>query len=234
MRFFDQVVLQVKRGETPAARRVREVYQRLVALSLPDNAATRQLFGALYYGYHALEAGSELIAGKLLFEPMVRARFYKVGKRLTVTRLPYINGHARITIGDDGYLGRITVMSGRFHDEPELVMGNNVTIGTDVFFSVNKRISIGDNVGISSGSSFFDSDGHPTELERRMRGEQLSLDDIRPITIASHVWIGWGAKVLKGVTLGEGAIVAAGSVVTSNVPAGAVAMGVPARIIRGT
>jgi len=234
MSLFDQFVLQVKRAETPGARRVREVYKRLVSLSLPDNAATRQLFSSLYYGYFALETGAEFVAGKLLFEPMIRARFHKVGKRLMVTRLPYVNGHTRITIGDDCYLGRITVMSGRFYDEPELVMGNNVSIGTDVFFSVNKQITIGDNVGISSGSSFFDSDGHPTDLERRRRGEQLSPDDIRPITIEPHVWIGWGAKVLKGVTLGEGAIVAAGSVVTANVPAGAVAMGVPARIVRGT
>jgi acetyltransferase-like isoleucine patch superfamily enzyme len=46
------------------------------------------------------------------------------------------------------------------------------------------------------------------------------------------VWIGRGAHILKGVTIGRGAIVAAGSVVASDVPAGAMAMGVPARIVK--
>jgi acetyltransferase-like isoleucine patch superfamily enzyme len=63
-------------------------------------------------------------------------------------------------------------------------------------------------------------------------GESLSGDDIAPVVIHDYAWIGRDAHVLKGVTIGAGAIVASGSVVATDVPDGAIAMGVPARVIR--
>jgi acetyltransferase-like isoleucine patch superfamily enzyme len=65
-----------------------------------------------------------------------------------------------------------------------------------------------------------------------MRGEPLAPNDISPVTIHDYAWIGRDAHVLKGVTIGAGAIVASGSVVATDVPDGAIAMGVPARVIR--
>jgi acetyltransferase-like isoleucine patch superfamily enzyme len=234
MSLVDRLILKIKRAETPQARMVRDVYQRLMSFNLPDTAPTRRLFASLFYAHDALEAGGELLAGKLLYEPMVRARFHKVGQRLSVSALPYLTGHARVTIGDDCRLGRVTIFSGRFFDEPELVIGSGVTISTNVSFSVNKRITIGNNVSIAALSAIFDSDGHPSDLDRRLRGEPMTVDDIRPVTIEDYAWIGWGSHILKGVTVGKGAIVAAGSVVIADVPPGALAMGVPARIVRGT
>ena len=55
---------------------------------------------------------------------------------------------------------------------------------------------------------------------------------IQPVHIGDHVWIGARAVVLKGVTIGDGAIVAAGAVVVDNVPPRALAAGVPARVVR--
>jgi serine acetyltransferase len=234
MSLVERLILKIKRAETPETRMVRAVYERLLTFNLPDTSATRRLFASLYYAHDALEAGGELLRGKLLYEPMVRARFHKVGQRLSVSALPYLTGHARVSIGDDCRFGHFTVFSGRFVDEPELVIGNGVRMGTDVSFSVNKRITIGDHVGIAARASIFDSDGHPSDLERRLRGDPMTADDILPVTIEDHAWIGWGAQILKGVTVGKGAIVAAGSVVTNNVPPGTLAMGVPARIVRGT
>ena len=66
----------------------------------------------------------------------------------------------------------------------------------------------------------------------RMRGEPLAAEDIAPVTIHDYAWVGRDAHVLKGVTIGAGAIVASGSVVATDVPDGAIAMGVPARVIR--
>jgi acetyltransferase-like isoleucine patch superfamily enzyme len=214
---FDQLVLRIRRGDTAAARAARDVVRWAQRWSLPDGQVARRLFGALYRGNDLYEAAREYAGSKLLYEPMVRARFHKVGSGLSVSALPYVRGHAR---------------SGRFVDEPELIFGNRVSVSSHVVFVVNRRIQIGDHVGIAGRCWISDSDGHPVDLARRLRGEEITADDIHPLTIEEHVWIGHGSHVLKGVTIGRGAVVAAGSVVTSDVPSGALAMGVPARILR--
>lgn len=87
-----------------------------------------------------------------------------------------------------------------------------------------KEINIGDNVFISEGVTIRDSDGHEI------------LDGIhrktKPINIGNNVWIGLNTTVLKGVTIGDGAIIAAGSVVTKDVPPGTLVGGVPAKVIK--
>lgn len=232
MSVVERLILQVKRGETPAARLLRDAYRGLMSLNVPDTPATRRLYASLYYAHDTVQAGSEMLAAKLLYEPMMRARFHSVGKRVHVSRLPYVIGHARITVGDDCRFGKFAVASGRFVDEPELTFGDGCTIGSDVFFSVNKRITIGNRVGIAGRVAISDSDGHPSDPERRARGEQMTAEDILPVTIEDNVWIGRDAHILKGVTIGRGAVVASGSVVASDVPAGALAMGVPARVVK--
>jgi acetyltransferase-like isoleucine patch superfamily enzyme len=232
MSFVEDLILRVKRGDSPATRLAKDAYQRLLAFNLPDTPASRRLFASLYYAHDALQSGSEMLASKLLFEPMVRARFHRVGARLRVAALPYVTGHTRITVGDDCSFGKFAVTSGRFVDAPELVIGDGCTIGSQVFFSVNKRVTLGNHVGIAGRVAISDSDGHPSDPERRMRGEQMTPDDILPVTIEDHVWIGRDAHILKGVTIGRGAVVASGSVVASDVPPGMLAMGVPARIVK--
>jgi acetyltransferase-like isoleucine patch superfamily enzyme len=174
----------------------------------------------------------EILLAKLVWEPMLRARCERVGQGVHLTRAPYIRGHARILIGDNCSFSSLDVQSGRFCDSPELRIGNSCHVGSDNLFAVNERIAIGDHVGMSQRVVVRDSDGHPTDLARRMRGESLAPEDIAPVTIHDYAWIGRDAHVLKGVTIGAGAIVASGSVVATDVPDGAIAMGVPARIIR--
>lgn len=86
------------------------------------------------------------------------------------------------------------------------------------------HITIGKGTVIAKGVSIRDSDNH----EMVYQGYQKSL----PICIGNHCWIGMNATILKGVTLGDGAIVAAGSVVTKDIPPKCVVAGVPARIIK--
>lgn len=231
MSLIERLTVQVKRRRGPAAAALHDAYRWLVRWNVPDTPLLRSLARAAFYAHDALGHGSSLLAAKLLYEPMARARFESVGQRVHVTDLPYILGHCKIHVGDDCTLSKILVFSGRFHDAPELRIGRGSTIGFLVSFSVNQRITIGEHVGIASRVTLADSDGHPVDLERRLRGETLRADDIRPVTIGDHVWIGRGAHVQKGVTIGRGAVVAAGSVVTSDVPEGALAMGVPARVV---
>ncbi len=86
------------------------------------------------------------------------------------------------------------------------------------------EISIGNDVAISENVTIWDSDAHQI-----MRKEKQMT---QPISIGNHVWIGTNATILKGVTIGDGAIIAAGSVVTKDIPAGCLAAGVPAKVIK--
>ncbi len=201
-------------------------------MHVPDYGPLRRAYRAAGLAFDVWVDGREALLAKLAWEPMLRARCEHVGARVTLTRAPYVRSHARIRIGDDCRFSSFEVHSGRFCDDPELRIGNGCDVGFDVLFAVNKQITLGDHVGISQNVTLRDSDGHPSDLARRKAGGHLGPDDIAPVHILDFAWIGRGAHVLKGVTVGAGAIVAAGSVVATDVPDGAMAMGVPARIIR--
>ena len=231
MDLVDELLLKVKRKDGAAAAALHDAYRWLLRWNVPDTPAVRRLARLAYRVHDAAASGGELLAAKLLYEPMVRARFAHVGRSVHVSGLPFLVGHCNIRVGDGCTLSKIQVFSGRFPDEPELVLGRGTTVGYLVTFTVNERVVVGDHVGIATRACIADSDGHPAELSRRLRGEPMSRSDIRPVTIGDHVWIGRAAQVHKGVTIGRGAVVAAGSVVVSDVPEGALAMGVPARVI---
>lgn len=228
---LDDWVLAVKRREGLVGAALHDAYRSWLRWNVPDTPATRALYGGLGRAHDALQYGAELAAAKLLYEPMLRARFERVGARVHVTGLPYLHGHCRVSLGDDCFLSTIEVFSGKVHDRPELVIGDGCSIGYLAAFSVNERVTIGRQVGIAERVHIADSDGHPTEPSRRRARAPLGPEDVRQVTIGDRVWIGRGAQVLKGVTIGDDAVIAAGSVVVSDVPAGALAMGVPARVL---
>jgi len=93
-------------------------------------------------------------------------------------------------------------------------------------------IEIGERCLIAANCQILDSSGHELLLEDPAR-RNSSRDVPRPVTIGNDVWIGTGSIILPGVTIGDGSVVAAGSVVTKDVPSGVLAGGNPCRIIRG-
>jgi galactoside O-acetyltransferase len=118
-------------------------------------------------------------------------------------------------------------------------ISNNVYMGNSALIS-SKRISIGNNVLISAGSLITDNDGHSlnymvrkNDVSNRLKGYK-NWRQIREkaIRIEKNSWIGYGCIILKGVTIGEGSIVGAGSVVTTSVPPFTVVGGNPAKIIK--
>jgi acetyltransferase-like isoleucine patch superfamily enzyme len=114
---------------------------------------------------------------------------------------------------------------------------DSVLVGAQ--FMCSERISVGRRVVISYNVLLADSDMHPVEPGLRRREtmalayhdtpEERQPVEVRPITLGDDVWIGAAALILKGVSIGDGARVEAGSVVSSDVPAGAVVAGSPAR-----
>ena len=105
-------------------------------------------------------------------------------------------------------------------------VGNNSYMN-DSLIQCESRIVIGDNCAIAGGVIIQDTDFHPTFDEN---GVQKS--HTKPVTIGNHVWICSNSIVLKGVTIGDGAIIAAGAVVTKDVPSKCMVGGNPAKIIR--
>lgn len=115
-----------------------------------------------------------------------------------------------------------------------LTVGRNVRLGSNVRIEVDG--SIGDSVLIANSAGIVGRDDHATSkigvpiTEADWVGlfpERLS----RPVKIGSDVWIGYGAIVLSGVSIGDSAIIGAGSVVTRDIPENSIAVGSPARVI---
>jgi acetyltransferase-like isoleucine patch superfamily enzyme len=138
----------------------------------------------------------------------------------------FSSGHLIIAPG-----GSLTV-KGDFsiHTGMQVVVdrGASLTLGTG-YISDNVRIScfhsitIGNDVAIAESVVIRDSDNHQIDGSRKATA---------PIVIGDHVWIGMRAVILKGVTIGEGAVVAAGAVVTRDVPTHCLVAGVPASVRR--
>lgn len=126
-----------------------------------------------------------------------------------------IGPNAAIFMGQHVQMGRIR--------NQKVSIGRNTVINWDCMLYVTGGLIIGDNVSISAGVWLVTGThdiNHPQ-----------FIDTYRPIEIGDYVWIGMRATVLAGVTIGEGAVVMAGAVVTRDVPPNAVVGGVPARII---
>ena len=229
MSVIDDLIVRVKRGDSVATRALRDIYKGMLSFDLPETAASRRVYAALYRAHHAYEAVREIAAGKILFEPMARARFHSVGRNLQLSALPYVRGHARITIGDNCRLGYFSVDSGKYIDQPELTIGNDCVISSNVAFVVNMRVTLGNHVGIAGRCRITDAPGHPSDPEKRKAGVDQTEEDFGPVTIEDYAWIGHSAHIQKGVTVGRGAVVAPGSVVVKDVPPNGLAMGIPAR-----
>jgi len=165
-------------------------------------------------------------------EPLFRGRCESIGRRFTLSKLPFVIGHTRIYIGDDvNFFGKVDIFSGRIFDSPSLIIHNRVDIGHNVAFIVNKEIVIEDDVNVASGVTFMDTDSHPRDVAERIADLPPRPEEIRPLRICKNAWIGSGSVILKGVTVGEGAIIGVNSVVVTDIPPYSVAMGNPARVV---
>jgi acetyltransferase-like isoleucine patch superfamily enzyme len=105
-----------------------------------------------------------------------------------------------------------------------LQLGERVFINTGATIVANHSIVVGDDCLISDLAAIFDSDFHPIEPSRPA--------GFAPVRLGANVWVGRSATILPGVTIGDHAVIAAGSIVTSDVPARTLVAGAPARPIR--
>ena len=114
------------------------------------------------------------------------------------------------------------------HSEASITIGNWTTVGHHTFIFSKNEIKIGNNCLIAPFCYLADSD-HGIDCITLIREQAMTT---KPIIIGNDVWLGTGAVITKGVTIGDGAVVAAHAVVTHDVPPNAVVAGTPAKIIR--
>ena len=126
-----------------------------------------------------------------------------------------------------GSVGAGAVIRPPFHCD----YGFNISLGAGVFLNFNcvildvVEVTIGERTQIGPGVQILAAD-HPRDPAERASGLEFG----RPVRIGGNVWIGAGAIILPGISIGDDALIGAGSVVTRDVPAGATALGNPARV----
>jgi acetyltransferase-like isoleucine patch superfamily enzyme len=112
-----------------------------------------------------------------------------------------------------------------------IILEDDVSLNGTSVVSRSKRILIGSGTIIAPNVVIMDSDFHGIwPPENRVLNPNFDGD--RDISIGRNVWIGTQAIILKGVTIGDNSVIAAGSVVTSEIPANVLAAGVPAKFVR--
>jgi acetyltransferase-like isoleucine patch superfamily enzyme len=188
----------------------------------------------LYYLREVSLWGWYGMKSKLYCEQLLRYRC-TVGKNVTIDRqVPYIYGHGRIEIGDGVHIGnRNTWVVGlKVYDDPVLMIGNHTTLGYMNAISVAQKVIIGNNCLLAGEIKIFDNNSHPVDPQKRKNRDVMEKSDVAPVIIEDDVWIGTNSLIMKGVTIGKGAVVAAGSVVTTTVPPYTVVGGNPARPLK--
>ena len=138
----------------------------------------------------------------------------------------------------------ITELFARITAKP---VGKGVRIEPPFYTDFGKNITVGNNVFINAGCKFQDQGGifigdgtligHNTvlaTLDHAVEPDRRHILYPAPIHIGRKVWIGAGVVVTKGVTIGDNSIIAAGAVVTHDIPSGVIAAGVPARVLKET
>jgi len=137
-----------------------------------------------------------------------------------------IGPHATLRIGRWAWVGHGCKI--RAH-EGEVNIGAKTVIGQECTISAFQHVSIGRECIIADRVMLIDFDHGVTEVERPIRLQGIYKRDVR---VQNNVWIGYGACVLRGVTVGDNSVIGTSSVVTRDVPANAVAGGIPARVLR--
>jgi acetyltransferase-like isoleucine patch superfamily enzyme len=177
---------------------------------------------------HMLSSGYVVLLARYAF---LKLRF---GRRLQTDGICFICPRVKLEIGRNatlrigrwawiGHASKIRVHEG------EVSIGAKTVIGQECTISAFQHVSIGRECIVADRVMLIDFDHGVAEVERPIRVQGIYKRDVR---VAHNVWIGYGACILRGVTVGDNAIIGTSSVVTKAVPANAVVGGSPARTIR--
>jgi acetyltransferase-like isoleucine patch superfamily enzyme len=208
-------------------------------------------------GDHAFADGPVFTAPSGLFDAFVKARGWRGARRLMAVwdqfrNQAVVEAGVKLSTGarlvnrsrsDRVVIRAESIIRGILRNEKDgsIDIGPGAYVGDGVVISAALEISVGACTLIAHGVQLFDNDTHPLSPEERLRhygmilGIEAGQDIVigkAPVRIGRNCWIGMNAMVLKGVSIGDGSVIAAGSLVLRDIPAGVLAAGSPARVIK--
>lgn len=156
------------------------------------------------------------------------------GRKIHTDGLCFIGNKVKVEIGPLAhvYLDRWSWVGNRTKLRAHggfIRIGSKSVLGEEITFSCYEEISIGRECVIADRVMFIDFDHIVADVEVPIRKQGLYS---KPVRVGNNVWIGYGACILRGVTVGDGAVIGTNAVVTKDVPPGAIVGGVPAKVLR--
>lgn len=222
----------LKHGNSPLARFGYQAAMALLNAQLPPIPGVHRL---LYRLYRLSSGLLDNLLRCLWWTPLLQSRLLARAPRLYLYGgLPAILGPLQIRLGSDCRLAGRTTLTGRTaaSSPPQLIVGDHCGIGWGCSIAVGRRVVLGEHVRIAANCFLAGYPGHPLDAAERARNLPEHDAQVGDILLDDHVWLGTGVMVMSGVHIGTGTVVAAGSVVTRDLPAGVLAGGNPARVIR--
>jgi Acetyltransferase (isoleucine patch superfamily) len=176
----------------------------------------------------------------ILYNKWIRSQIKYLGKNSFIGSKCNIHGGAiqNISIGDNSRIENFSVLEcwSSHHGirySPQITIGNNSAIGEYCHISAIKGVFIGN--GVLTGRYVYISDNHHGDTNAEalnLPPHNRSLFSKGEVHIHDNVWLGDRVSVFSGVTIGEGAVIGANAVVTHDIPAYSIAVGVPAKVIK--
>lgn len=222
----------LKQSQSPVAKTMMAVINRIRFFEVPSVSI---LHKPVYWLHLTLTNGFNNVLRILYWTPIFKSRLAAYGKNFYLySAMPQVFGRLNIRVGNNTRISGISTFCGRTSGDymPELTIGDNVDIGWQNSINVGRRVVIGDNVRLAGRVFLAGFPGHPLDAEKRALGLPEEDHQVADIVLEKDVWLATGVTVMAGVTIGAGTVVAAGSVVTHSLPAGVLAAGMPAKVIK--
>lgn len=192
---------------------------RSLRVNLPFGLTKSLKFPILVYNNSkVVNEGEMLINGRLSVGVLKSALCYNSFTFIDVRKNAQLNIDGKVNVGTGTKL--------IVNRDAKLSIGNNTYFAGENKLFATKKIDIGNDCAIAWNVTIMDTDFHEYAIDG------VPQNPTKPIKIGNNVWIGCNAIILKGVNVGDGAVVAAGSVVTKDVPPKSLVAGNPARVIK--
>lgn len=230
---FNDFIYKIKRSQNPFFRGLKRVLRYILyptAYRLPR--WTKPPLRLVYELHWLVVVLFRLVVSLFYGFPLFQARCATFGKNIRIDKMPFVSGGVEIHLHDNTIVGgNVSILSGSVYEKPVLIFRERSGVGWGTVITVNREVILEEDVIVSYDCRISDTDGHRREADLRASGQPPAPEDCRPVRIKRHAWIGNGTHIMKGVTIGEGAIIGANSVVISDIPPYALAMGNPAEVI---
>jgi acetyltransferase-like isoleucine patch superfamily enzyme len=227
---------RLRAGRGPFWGAAKKLARSILSFHVPVNGATRPIFSALYSLHVWARESLQWLARLLWYEPLFRSQCESIGPGFRMEQLPYLMGNGRIVIGAGVRIsGKIDIGFSLLEGAtapPLLSIGDGTFIGHGCGLTVGREVRIGRNCLLASGTKIRDWDGHSLDAAERRSHKREGYAAAAPVIIGDDAWIGASATILKGIRIGDRAVVAAGAIVTRDVARDTVVAGIPARVVK--